>query len=194
MTETLTDRRSIILQATLDLAAERGLLNTTIALIARQADSSPGIIYHYFESKDEIIHTLYEQVLGDYAQALLEGDPLSRSGLERYKQIWLNTFHYFVDHPRQASFMDQYKNSAYVHAALSIEADPNMAPLFQALRADIVGGLIKDLPMDVIYALSVDVAKSLAKLQIAGLVSLDEATLDELAEASCRALLAHYFA
>jgi TetR/AcrR family fatty acid metabolism transcriptional regulator len=54
--EILTNRRTIILQATLDLVAEYGLLNTTISLIARQAKSSPGIIYHYFESKNDIIH------------------------------------------------------------------------------------------------------------------------------------------
>jgi hypothetical protein len=46
------------------------------------------------------------------------------------------------------------------------------------------------MPFDVIYALTVDVAKSLAKLQIAGIIQLDEVMLDEIAAASCRTLQA----
>jgi AcrR family transcriptional regulator len=170
--------------------AEHGLLNTTISLIARQAKSSPGIIYHYFESKDEIIHSLYEIILRQYTAALLADDPLSQGWLERLKSIWLSTFYYFVAHPNHASFLEQYKNSAYTQYTQSIEADPNLLPLLQAIRADIEKGLIKNMPFDVIYALTVDVAKSLAKLQIAGIIELDAAQLDEIATASCRSLQA----
>lgn len=188
-TETLTDRRSVILQATLELAAERGLLNTTVALIARQAKSSPGIIYHYFESKEQILHSVYEDILQGYAQVLMAGDPLSQEPLERYKSAWLRTYQYFVSHPKQASFLEQYKNSAYAQFAQSVESDPHLASMILAVRADIESGLIKDLPLDVIYALTVDVAKSLARLRIAGLIQLDEAKLNEIAEASCKTLL-----
>ena len=187
--ETLTGRRSQILQATLDLVAERGLLNTTVALIARQAKSSPGIIYHYFESKEQILHSLYENILHEYAGALMAGDPLAQDALGRYKTIWLKTYGYFVSHPKQASFLEQYKSSAYAQFNQSVESDPHLAPLIQAVRRDIASGLVKDLPLDVIYALTVDVAKSLAKLHTAGLVHLDAAQLDEIAQASCRVLI-----
>jgi AcrR family transcriptional regulator len=186
----VTDRRGVILQATLDLIAEHSLLNTTISLIAKEAKSSPGIIYHYFESKDEIIHSLYEIILQQYTEALMVNDPLSYDWFERLKSVWLSTFHYFVAHPKHASFLEQYKNSAYAHYTQSIEADPNLAPLIGTIRKDIEQGSIKALPFDVIYALTVDVAKSLAKLQIAGIVHLDEATLEEIAERSCRTLQA----
>lgn len=187
---TVTDRPAIIRQATLDLIAEHGLLNTTIALIARQAKSSPGIIYHYFESKNDIIHSLYQVILQQYTEALMADDPLSQDWCERLKRIWLSTFHYFVAHPKHASFLEQYKNSAYVQYTQSIESDENLSPLIQAIRADIEKGLIKNMPFDVIYTLTVDVAKSLAKLQIAGIIQLDEVMLDDIAAASCRALQA----
>lgn len=186
----LTDRRTVILQATLDLVAEHGLLNTTISRIARQAKSSPGIIYHYFESKNDIIHSLYEIILQQYTAALLANDPLAQDWFERVKRVWLSTFHYFVTHPQHASFLEQYKNSAYAQHIQSVESDQDLVPLIQIIREDIKKGLIRDLPLDVIYALTIDVAKSLAKLQIAGIVQLDEAMLEEIAEASCRMLQA----
>lgn len=185
-----TDRRTTILQATLDLVAERGLLNTTIALIAKQAKSSPGIIYHYFESKDEIVHSLYEIILKQYAQAMRQANPLIPDLLEWFKRLWLATFHYFMAHPKHASFLEQYKNSAYGQNRQSIETDEDLASLLQVIREGINQGLIKDRPFDVIYVLTVGVAISLAKLQIAGIIQLDETALEEIAEASCRTLQA----
>jgi AcrR family transcriptional regulator len=187
---TSIDRRAVIMQATLELAAERGLLNTTIALIARQAESSPGIIYHYFASKDEIVHSLYEVVLKQYTQAMMQANPFSPDRFEWFKQLWLTTFHYFVAHPKQASFLEQYKNSSYGQHRQSIEFDENLSSLVQIVQEDIRQGVIKDMPLDVIYTLTVGVAISVAKLQIAGIIKLDEAMLSEIAEASCRALQA----
>jgi TetR/AcrR family transcriptional regulator, repressor of fatR-cypB operon len=185
-----TDRRTIILQATLDLVAEHGLLNTTISLIAKQAASSPGIIYHYFASKDDIVHSLYEVVLKQYTQAMMQANPLALDRFEWFKQLWLTTFHYFVDHPKHASFLEQYKNSTYGQHKQSIESDENLSLLVQVIQEDINQGLIKDRPFDVIYTLTIGVAISLAKLQIAGIIQLDEAMLAEIAEASCRTLQA----
>jgi hypothetical protein len=115
-------------------------------------------------------------------------DPLTQDWFQRLKGVWLSTFHYFVAHPKHASFLEQYKNSAYTQYTQSVEADPNLAPLIAAVRDDMAKGLIKTMPFDVVYALTVDVAKSLAKLQNAGVVQLDEAMLEEIAETSCRAV------
>lgn len=183
-----TDRRSVILQATLDLIAERGLLNTPISLIARQAESSPGIIYHYFASKDEIVHSLYEVIMKEYIKNLMQADPLAPDTFERFKRIWLSTFDYMVAHPKHASFLEQYKNSTYGQHRQSIESDENLLALIQVIREDINQGLIKDMPFDVIYTLTVGVAILLAKLQIAGIIQLDEVMLNEIAEVSCRTL------
>ena len=185
-----TDRRAVILQATLDLIAEHGLLNTPISLIAKQAASSPGIIYHYFASKDDIVHSLYEVVLKHYTKAMMQANSPALDRLEWFKQLWLTTFHYFVAHPKHASFLEQYKNSSYGQHRQSIESDENLASLVQVIQEDIKQGLIKDRPFDVIYALTVGVAISLAKLQIAGVIQLDEVMLAEIAEASCRTLQA----
>jgi AcrR family transcriptional regulator len=182
------DRRTVILQATLDLVAEHGLLNTPISLIAKQADSSPGIIYHYFASKDDIVHSLYEVVLKQYTKAMMPANPLTPDRLEWLKKLWLTTFHYFVAHPNHASFLEQYKNSSYGQHKQSIESDENLSALVQVVQEAIQQGLIKDRPLDVIYILTLGIAISLAKLQIAGVIKLDDTMLDEIAEASCRTL------
>lgn len=61
-------KREAILQAALELVAEKGLPNTfmsqisSMSQISRQARASAGVIYHYFESKDELLQTLYLRI------------------------------------------------------------------------------------------------------------------------------------
>lgn len=51
-------RRQDILDAALKLFAENGFHNTSISMIARRVKISKGLIYNYFESKDEILDTV----------------------------------------------------------------------------------------------------------------------------------------
>jgi AcrR family transcriptional regulator len=186
----VSDREKAILQATLELVAEAGLTGTTIALIAKRAKASPGIIYHYFESKDEIVATLYRRVENDYIQALLDGDTLALPWSARMRQIFLGTYDYFVAHPLALAFYEQYKNSAYSKAQNEVTDDSAMAPLVQAMLGDIEQGLVKAWPLQVIYAMTAGVAIGVAKFQIAGVVTLDQATLEAIAEAACRSIQA----
>jgi len=57
-----SDKRGAILDAALHLIAERGFHNTPVSKIAEVSGVSAGIIYHYFDSKDELIQELYREV------------------------------------------------------------------------------------------------------------------------------------
>jgi MFS superfamily sulfate permease-like transporter len=69
-------------------------------------------------------------------------------------------------------------------------ADGGMGPLVQAMLADIEGGLVKPWPLHVIYAMTAGVAINVAKFQIAGVISLDRAALEAIADAACRSIQA----
>lgn len=51
-------RRREILEAAKRVFADRGFHETTIADVARRADLSYGVVYWYFDSKDELFHAL----------------------------------------------------------------------------------------------------------------------------------------
>lgn len=55
------DRRDDILQASLHLFAERGFHGTSIRDIAREADLTEGLIYHYFSSKRDLFRAIIEE-------------------------------------------------------------------------------------------------------------------------------------
>jgi AcrR family transcriptional regulator len=63
-----------ILQSALKLFAKKGFDRTTIDDIAGAAKISKGLVYHYFNSKDEILDTLIRQA---FEEAMSYGDGIS---------------------------------------------------------------------------------------------------------------------
>jgi TetR/AcrR family fatty acid metabolism transcriptional regulator len=55
------DRRDDILKASLHLFAERGFHGTSMRDIARAADITEGLIYHYFASKRDLFRAIIEE-------------------------------------------------------------------------------------------------------------------------------------
>jgi AcrR family transcriptional regulator len=180
------NRRDEILQATLELIPQHGLSGLRISHIAEQANCSPGIIYHYFESKDEIIQSLGMMVSAEFGRSLQVDHLLTLTPFERLKQGWLNTFTYFTTYPQKTLFLEQYKNSPY-HTE---EAwGPELEKLVQAVSLDIANGHLKDFPITVLYNMTINVAISLAKQVIRGQLVADDMMLDNIATACCQAIM-----
>jgi AcrR family transcriptional regulator len=55
------DRREDILQASLHLFAEKGFHGTSMRDIARSADITEGLIYHYFENKRDLFRAIIDE-------------------------------------------------------------------------------------------------------------------------------------
>lgn len=188
MATSSSDKRNAILHATLELIAERGFRGTTMALIVQHSGASAGTIYHYFESKDAIIHELYRCIKRQFGVALMAGNPNQLPWPDHLIHIWLSAFRFYAAHPMETRFLEQYENSPYQINWHEHELDEHMAALVQMLHRDIERGLIINLPLEVLYELTLGVAVALAKRQIAGMLTLDERTQTEVAEACLRAV------
>lgn len=81
-----SDRRSAILSSSADLFARYGVASTTVRQIADEVGVLSGSLYHYFPSKDTIVHeivtTYLDHLREQYREALAEDD-LPRKRLER---------------------------------------------------------------------------------------------------------------
>jgi AcrR family transcriptional regulator len=55
------ESRTAILQAALELFAENGFAQTSVAMIAKRAGISQGLMYNYFSGKDELLKAIFEQ-------------------------------------------------------------------------------------------------------------------------------------
>lgn len=183
----LLDKRSAILDTALELIVQQGFHNTPMSQIAKQAGVSAGIIYHYFESKDELIHALYRAIKAKLTEAIFQDAPGGLSGIETLRYLWLNAYRFYVAHPKETVFLEQYENSPFYQ---HIEEDFNetAAAFTNQLHQEIAEGKLANLPILVLYSLTIGVALSLAKQRIQGLVEPDESMLDKIVEAVCRAV------
>ncbi len=65
-------RRSeaVIKEAALELFATNGYSNTSISQIARVANISKGLMYNYFDSKEDLLHAILQEAVEDGAEAM----------------------------------------------------------------------------------------------------------------------------
>src|SRR5580765_378197 len=67
-----TGKRELILRAATRVFARNGYFNSKVADIARAADVADGTVYLYFKSKDEILHSIFDQNMAEAIAAGLQ--------------------------------------------------------------------------------------------------------------------------
>lgn len=161
----MSDKREAILQAMLELVAERGLQDAPMSLVARRSGASAGVIYHYFASKEELLRALYVRVKADSVAAVNAAVVAAPPSQEAFERIWLGVYRYFAEHRREALFLYQFEGvPGYKTPAVMelLEEDRNYSAVLNWLRSGIADLRIKDLPLTVLYELSFAVASRLA--------------------------------
>lgn len=186
---TQENKRAAILEATLDLIVKHGFYNTPISQIASHSGVSTGIIYHYFDNKNDLIHQLYQQIKAQMGKALLSGDIISLPFDEQIRQVWLRTFHFHVQHPRQTMYIEQYENSPYYEPVDPRELNGDFKKLGAMIQAGVDAGKLKPFPLSVLSEMIFSVAVNIAKKQITGSIDLDEETLNLIAKSVCDSVL-----
>ena len=188
---TVPDKRSAILETTLDLISKRGFHDTPMSMVARESSVSTGIIYHYFAGKEELILELYKEIKHNMIQAVLEGYSEQAPHRERFDLWWRRLVQHYLDHPREARFLEQFENSPYYDPKLQeIFADELMPFIVSFFVQGIQEGVLKAMPLEICAELSIGVAMSLAMQHIRGAIKLDDGMIDAAASASWDALRA----
>jgi AcrR family transcriptional regulator len=195
------EKREAILQAALELVAENGLQHTPMSLISKRSGASAGIIYHYFEGKDDLLASLYQRIKREMSRAIAARYDPQQPLAKRFQSLWLSMFHYALAHPKEMVFLEQYESIPGVKQHEGVKTLQDMAENWQekhlfgnedALEAQVLHGLVrdlsaqdllKDLPLEVIGEFTMGVAVRLARQSAAGLVKLDEVALNNVARA-----------
>ena len=90
------DKKQRILLTMLELSAKNGLNATPISKVAKEANVAVGTIYHYYDTKEDIVKELYSIIVQDLAKMLVLNRDISKPYKEQYHQLWLNFYNYFI--------------------------------------------------------------------------------------------------
>jgi len=187
----ISDKRSDVMRAALELIAERGFHGAPMAEIARKAGVAAGTIYRYFESKDALITELYRELEERIVAALRDGYPSGRPLRERFLYLIGALLRHFIAHPLHFRYMEQYFNSPY---GISLHRDRVLGKpgshdiLMDIFEQGMAEQVIKEFPKAVLFSLAFGPMISLLRDHIVGFVTLDEDLIGRIAEASWDAI------
>lgn len=111
--EKITEKKKAIFNSTLELVKEHGFHGCPMSLVAKKASVAAGTIYHYFDSKDQLICELYTYVIDQVIHAATAGDDARQPFQERYFNFWKNLYAYYTQNPDVVRFFEQFINSPY---------------------------------------------------------------------------------
>lgn len=97
------ETRQSILMTALKAFSEKGYAATSISYIAKEAGISKGLTYHYFNSKEDLLHGIFHYLnsFGSEAIQLLQ----NKSPQEQLKLTVEMTFEYILRNPDLMRFM-----------------------------------------------------------------------------------------
>jgi len=90
------ETRGLILGAAFELFARNGFNNTSIRQIAEKAGISKGLIYHYFNSKEELLEAIFVSIIEE-TEHLMEVDE-DEPPEDQLRAILENTFLFLKEH------------------------------------------------------------------------------------------------
>ena len=180
------DKRDEIVRAALELIAEQGYHGAPMAMIAERAGVGAGTIYRYFENKDLLIAELYRELEERIYPAIMEGYAPEKPIRERFLHLGAALLGYFIGHPLDFRYLEQFHNSPYgvAHRRDKLLGKREGCDVFRELFLEGVSQqVMKDLPLAVLFSLSFGPLLGVARDHILGFVAADDPLIARTIEA-----------
>jgi AcrR family transcriptional regulator len=182
------DKRAAILAATLRLISKNGFHGTAMSKVAQEAGVSAGIIYHYFDSKDDLMDELYRGIKRRFGQVSVESFDPNQPLKTQIRQALGVMIKYYIQRPLESAFIEQYTRSPYFSPEIEMETSQYYLPLIECFQHAQQEAIIKNFPTAVISALTLDVATSLAQKHAAGFLNLTDELVEQIIDACWEAI------
>lgn len=142
----MKNKRKAIFNATIELVSIHGFEGTSVAMIAEKAGVGIGTIYRYFNNKEDLFKNYFIEICQYVSSASLENYSEESPIYDRFRILWFNTMNYYLAHPQERSFTQQFLSSPYMNG----EINDLIAEIFESsTRMYIFGveqGIFKKMP------------------------------------------------
>jgi AcrR family transcriptional regulator len=116
-------KRKAILEASMDLFAERGIGHAPTSAISAAAGVAEGTLFTYFKTKDELLNELYRELRKELDRELVDY-PFSADAYTRMRYIWDRYVSLAMRYPKRLRVLQQLRASGRL---LKDAEAPNMA-------------------------------------------------------------------
>ncbi|WP_010522193.1 TetR/AcrR family transcriptional regulator [Aquimarina agarivorans] len=185
------NKKSLILQVTLELITTKGIENTSLTDIIKAADVAKGTLYHHFKKKEEIIEELYTILTEDFGTVIMRNTENTEDGRKKYQIMWLNLYHYFIDNPLAFIFSEQIGRSPEIPLRLKEKTRVYYADIEQFFRKRIQEKTFRQFNTLVMQELFFGSVVSIVKIHENDLVDLEERHIKQAIEISWKGFCRH---
>jgi AcrR family transcriptional regulator len=181
-------KREAVLDAALELFAERGYHGTSVPEVAEAAAVGAGTIYRFFESKEELVNALYRRTKMRLMARLLADHPFGAPARDQFAVFWRRLAQFARLEADAFAFLELHHHSPYLDdESRALERDA-LTPVAEFLAHARTRGEVRDAPVEVLIAVVWGAFVSLVKADRLGYVALDGALLAEAESAVWAAL------
>ncbi|MBN2795896.1 MAG: TetR family transcriptional regulator [Clostridia bacterium] len=152
-----------VIDASIRTFKEDGFAKASIGKIAKTANVSPATIYIYFENKEDLITQLYLHLRREMSEIVLGDVQLNGCIETAYKKMWMNYYHYCLNHHDKFDYIMQYTNSPFAKANSSKYDAIYFSQIYELFRIGKAQGLIKQVSDEILFAYTFYPASQLAK-------------------------------
>jgi len=163
---TKIDKKSLILNTTLELLSENGFHGTPISLIAEKAGIGAGTIYRYFKNKEELINVLFIEIQRRIIRAMYFNYDENAPYRDKFKVLWINMINYYRKNPKELIFIEQHRYAPYVSTLTRSESMKVISPVLLFFLEGKKRKFIKHLPLYTIIGLIYGPIVTIVKLNI----------------------------
>ncbi len=147
-------KRELLLDAALNLFTEKGFHGTPTSMIAKVAGVATGTLFHYFNTKEELINQLYLEIKSDMSESLAKGLEEKESIKEKMKLAWENWINWGINSKVQMRFFNQFGSSPFITKLTKEQGAQNFSFLFLIFNKGIEQQVLKQMPADMLFMIS----------------------------------------
>ena len=150
----LENKRERILLAARRLFVNQGFHSTPTSAIAREASVANGTLFHYFNTKEELINTLYKETKRSFFNITTAGVENEKNIKRKIRLLWYNTVKWAMNRPKDFLFIQQYSNSPFISQLTQEDISEHIGFYYDLIDQGKEKGTLKDIPTDLMYQLT----------------------------------------
>lgn len=110
----IEDKKEAILEAALELFADRGFHGTAVPAIAERAQVAAGTIYRYFESKEALVNALYQRFKSLLGASLISDFPFADPPRAQFHHFFQRSIQFALKEPLAFKFLEGHHHAPYL--------------------------------------------------------------------------------
>ena len=185
-----TEKKDAILDAALELFAERGFDGTAVPEVARRAGVGAGTIYRYFDGKEALVNVVWRTHKGRLVHALTQDFPWDAPTREQFAAFWERASTWVRRNPLAFRFLELHHHAPYLdEQSLAIESQVEelVERFFEAATA---AKVTKDYPPALLAAIVWGALVGLVRAEQLGHLELTREALEQAEQACWEAIRA----